>query len=151
MHFIEYDIRTMSYALKSELLKFPAAGLQRTYHDCCLSPAPGELVAGTSVGEIMVFSTDNLLYRAALPIAANGVCSVCVAGSFLYVGAGDGKVKKLQGNDQYWSIVTEVRIERGLTIPAANRIRACIYVSQMLVTKPALVEWPAVSSPRPAG
>jgi hypothetical protein len=157
VHFLEYDIRTMSYAIKSELLKFPAAGLQRTYHDCCLSPAPGELIAGTSVGEIMVFSTDNLLYRAALPIAANGVFSVCVAGNFLYVGAGDGKVKKLQGNDQYWSIVTEVRRPALATSRAALRpqsvwrrnIRKCRALRLVLCTTTAAASLPPCSPSAP--
>jgi hypothetical protein len=115
VHYLEYDIRTMSYSLKTDLVKFPAAGLQRVYHDCCISHATGELIAGTSVGEIMVFNMENLLYRAALPVATNGVLSVCAAGSFIYVGAGDGKVKKLQGNDQYWSVAGETQLHGRIT------------------------------------
>ena len=105
----------MHYALKTELVKFPAAGLQRTYYDCCLAPTPGELIAGTSVGEIMVFNTDNLLYRASLPMGTNGIVSICTCGNFVYVGSGDGKVKKVQGNDQYWSIVSEAQLSGRVT------------------------------------
>jgi hypothetical protein len=61
-----------------------------------VSPATGELLAGTSVGELVVFNADNLIYRAALPISSNGILSLCCQGEFVFIGAGDGKVKKLQ-------------------------------------------------------
>jgi hypothetical protein len=115
VHYFEYDLRSMHYSLNTQLLKFPSAGLTRTYHDCCLAPTPGELVAGTSVGEMMVFNSDNLVYRAALPISTNGVLSVCTCGPHVYVGSGDGKVKKLQGNDQYWSVVDETQLSGRVT------------------------------------
>jgi len=114
-HYLEYDIRTMHYGLRTELLKFPSAGLARTYHDCSLSPTNGELIAGTSVGELVVFNCESLVYRAALPISTNGVLSLCSCGEYIFVGSGDGKLKKLQGNDQYWSVVGEVQLHGRVT------------------------------------
>ena len=74
VHFIEYDIRTMSYALKSEPLKFPAAGLQRTYHDCCLSPAPGELVAHTVI--VSVSGSGVAGTTATVTVSGRAYCSI---------------------------------------------------------------------------
>jgi WD40 repeat protein len=109
-HFLEYDIRTMHFSLTTQKFRFPSTGLTRTYYDCCLGPTPGELLAGTSVGELVVFNAEHLLYRAALPIVTGGLLSLACAGSFVFVGAGDGKCKKLQGNDQYWSVVGETQV-----------------------------------------
>jgi len=115
VHFLEYDIKTMHYQLKTQLVRFPSAGLTRTYHDCAMSPATGELLAATSVGELVVFNADNLIYRAALPISSNGILSLCCQGEYVFIGAGDGKVKKLQGNDQYWTIVGEAQLNGRIT------------------------------------
>ncbi|KAJ1486976.1 WD40-repeat-containing domain protein [Baffinella frigidus] len=114
-HFLEYDIRTMHFGLKTEKFRFPSSGLTRTYHDCCLSPTPGELLAGTSVGELVVFSADHLLYRASLPISTNGLLAIACAGQHVYIGSGDGKFKKMQGNDQYWTVVGEVQLTGRVT------------------------------------
>ena len=43
---------------------------------------------------------EGQIYRAALPVSTNGLLSVCTAGDYVFIGAGDGKIKKLQGNDQ---------------------------------------------------
>lgn len=120
VHFLEYDLRTMHYAINTQLVKFPSAGLTRTYHACCLAPTPGELVAGTSVGEMMVFNTDNLIYRATLPISTNGILSMVSCRDSIYVGAGDGKLKKLQGNDQYWTITDETALTGRVTSMAVR-------------------------------
>ena len=115
VHYLEYDIKSMHYQLKTQPVKFPSAGLARTYHACQVSPATGELLAGTSVGELVVFNAENQIYRAALPISTNGILSLCCQNDFVFVGAGDGKVKKLQGNDQYWTIVGEAQLNGRIT------------------------------------
>ena len=53
----------------------------------------------------MVFNADTMIYRATLPVSTNGVHSVCIVDDFVLVGAGDGKIKKLSGSDQFWSVV----------------------------------------------
>ena len=105
-----WSAATAHFSLTTHKFRFPSTGLTRTYYDCCLGPTPGELLAGTSVGELVVFNAEHLLYRAALPIVTGGLLSLACAGSFVFVGAGDGKCKKLQGNDQYWSVVGETQV-----------------------------------------
>lgn len=53
------------------------------------------LLAGTSGGEIAVFSVYSSIYRASMPVSSNGILCGRLSGDNLFVGGGDGKVKKL--------------------------------------------------------
>jgi len=50
---------------------------------------------GTSGGEVCIFSIYSQIYRATMPISNNGLLSICLQGDSIFVGSGDGKVKKL--------------------------------------------------------
>lgn len=53
------------------------------------------LLAGTTGGEICVFSIASAIYRASMPLTSNGILSGALDKDFMYVGGGDGKVKKV--------------------------------------------------------
>jgi hypothetical protein len=57
------------------------------------------LYVGTTAGEICIFSISNGggIFKAAIPVSNNGVLNMRMSGRSLFVGNGDGKVKKLVG------------------------------------------------------
>jgi hypothetical protein len=65
------------------------------------------LFAGTSGGEICVFSVYSKIYRATMPISSNGLLSIALIDDFIFVGGGDGKVKKLNIASGKWSLTHE--------------------------------------------
>lgn len=62
---------------------------------------------GTSGGEICIFSISARVYRAAMPISSNGLMAIAVVDDFIFVGGGDGKVKKLNIGGGRWSLTHE--------------------------------------------
>lgn len=71
----------------------PNTGLNRTYTFSLISG--DTLLAGTSGGEICIFSIYSRIYRATMPISSNGLLSIALVEDFIFVGGGDGKVKKM--------------------------------------------------------
>jgi hypothetical protein len=65
------------------------------------------LLAGTSGGEVCVFSIYSRIYRATMPISSNGLLSIAIIDEFLFVGGGDGKVKKINIAGGKWSMTHE--------------------------------------------
>lgn len=53
------------------------------------------LLLGTTGGEVCIFSVYNRNFRGAIPLSSNGVLSLAMVDDHVYVGGGDGKVKKL--------------------------------------------------------
>lgn len=53
------------------------------------------LLAGTSGGEICIFSVYSKIYRATMPLSSNGLLAMTLMEGFIFVGGGDGKVKKM--------------------------------------------------------
>mmetsp|Transcript_22821 Transcript_22821/g.19831 ORF Transcript_22821/g.19831 Transcript_22821/m.19831 type:complete len:119 (-) Transcript_22821:1149-1505(-) len=95
--FLEFDIGTMQYALKGSSIQLPSSGLVRTY-TCAQIDVKGEyLYAGTTGGEVCVFNLPNQIFKAALPVSSNGVYSVLLQNDAIFVGSGDGRIKKLRG------------------------------------------------------
>lgn len=64
-------------------------------------------MAGTSGGEICIFSIFSRIYRATMPISSNGLLSMAIVDDFAFVGGGDGKVKKLNIEAGRWSLTHE--------------------------------------------
>ena len=65
------------------------------------------LLAGTTGGEICVFSIASCIYRASMPLTSNGIICGAVDPDFLYVGGGDGKVKKVALAGGQWTLTHE--------------------------------------------
>jgi hypothetical protein len=69
------------------------------------------LLAGTSGGEICIFSIYSKIYRATMPISSNGLLSIALIGDCIYVGGGDGKVKKLSIAQGKWNLTHEAQLD----------------------------------------
>jgi len=87
---LEFDIASMQYFLKEGSCQFPNTGLIRNY---TFSVINGDmLMAGTTGGEICLFSVYSQIYRATMPLSSNGLLSIALMDDKIFVGGGDGKV-----------------------------------------------------------
>lgn len=79
------------------------------------------LLAGTTGGEICVFSIASAIYRASMPLTSNGIlCGACDK-DFLYVGGGDGKVKKVALAGGSWTLTHEAQLDsRVMSVNLSN-------------------------------
>jgi WD40 repeat protein len=68
-------------------------------------------MTGTSGGEICIFSVYSKIYRATMPISSNGLMSLAIIDDFIFVGGGDGKVKKLNIAGGKWSLTHEALLD----------------------------------------
>ena len=90
---LEFDISSMQYFLSSENCQLPNTGLIRNYNFALIN---GDmLMAGTTGGEICIFSIAQKQYRASMPLTSNGIICGAVMNDCLFVGGGDGKIKKV--------------------------------------------------------
>lgn len=106
---LEFDISSMQYQLKTSACQLPNTGLQRYY---TFTKCRGDLLlAGTQSGEVCVFSVLNAIYRASMPLSSNGVTCGALSGDFLYVGAGDGKIKKVNIGGGAWTLTHEAALD----------------------------------------
>jgi len=69
------------------------------------------LLAGTTGGDICVFSIYSSIYRASMPLTANGILCGTLDNDFLFVGGGDGKVKKVVLINGQWTLTHEAALD----------------------------------------
>ncbi|ETI42043.1 hypothetical protein L917_12232 [Phytophthora nicotianae] len=114
---LAYDIAAMQYRLEVSTYSMPNVGIARTYLCAAITQTRTDVLSGTTAGELVVFNTESLVYRNAVPIVRNGVHSVAACGDtgYVYVGAGDGVLKKLVGRDSDWNLVGQVQLVGGIT------------------------------------
>jgi hypothetical protein len=65
------------------------------------------LMAGTQGGEVCIFSVYSKIYKAAMPLSANGLLSIASIGDDVFIGGGEGKVKKLNIGGGKWNLTHE--------------------------------------------
>lgn len=58
-----------------------------------------------------LFSISSAIYRATMPISSNGLLSACICGEYIYIGSGDGKLKKLSIADGKWNLTHEAQLD----------------------------------------
>ncbi|EQC30761.1 hypothetical protein SDRG_11522 [Saprolegnia diclina VS20] len=109
---LSYDIGSMQYKLESYPCAMPSTGMVREYLAACMTQTNDTLLAGTFAGELVVFNADARVFKCTIPISSNGVHSIacCAATGYLYVGAGDGVLKKLVGDHSDWNLVGQVAL-----------------------------------------
>lgn len=114
---LAYDISCMQYKLDVSSFNMPNVGLTRSYLCAAMTHSRSDLLAGTMAGELVVFNIDAQVYRNAIPVSRNGVHSIacCRATGYVYVGAGDGVMKKLVGRDSDWNLVGQVQLVGGIS------------------------------------
>ena len=108
INFLEFDIGSMQYILTSEQCQMPSAGLSRKYTCSMISRDAKYLFLGTEGGELAIFNIMAKVFKALLPVSVNGIWSVVEVGGSIFCGSGDGKVKKLIGQDTKWQLDSEI-------------------------------------------
>eukprot|EP01065_Artemidia_motanka_P037707 TRINITY_DN4655_c0_g3_i1.p1 TRINITY_DN4655_c0_g3~~TRINITY_DN4655_c0_g3_i1.p1 ORF type:complete len:730 (+),score=150.92 TRINITY_DN4655_c0_g3_i1:66-2192(+) len=121
-----FEVRTMQYALQQRRFQVPGAGgklggFVRNYLCSALLPS-GDLLCGTASGDIVVYGTRQALYRTSFTVSSAGALSVCASanchtpgGCVVFVGAGDGRLRKMVGTDREWVLQQEVQLKGGIT------------------------------------
>lgn len=95
----------MQYVLRQGSCQLPNTGLIRNYTFAAIQD--DVLFCGTTGGEICLFSVSNQVYRATMPISSNGVLAMAICGDSIFVGSGDGKIKKIFTADGRWNLTHE--------------------------------------------
>eukprot|EP01052_Picozoa_sp_SAG31_P007095 SAG31_NODE_334_length_17513_cov_10.799989_3_plen_641_part_00 len=109
-HMMEFDVRTMQYEMTTTPFMLPSMGLKRTYTHCVITAKDEYAMIATDQGDYAVFNIPNMIYRASVPVSSNGVLCMAQAKGHIYAGAGDGKLKKLHGEDLEWEEVAETSL-----------------------------------------
>ena len=73
------------------------------------------LMAGTQGGEVCLFSIYSQIYRATMPLSSNGLLSIALMDDKIFVGGGDGKVKKLSTAGGKWNLTHEAQLDGKVT------------------------------------
>ena len=106
---LEFDISSMQYFLSSSNCQLPNTGLVRTYNFGLVN---GDMfLAGTAGGEICVFSISQKLFRASMPLTSNGIICGAVSEDMLFIGGGDGKIKKVNLAGGQWTLTHEAQLD----------------------------------------
>lgn len=69
------------------------------------------LLTGTTSGEICIFSVYNAIYRASMPVSSNGTYSAAMTQNHLFVGGGEGKIKKISLATGQWTLSHEAQLD----------------------------------------
>ena len=72
-----------------------------------------ELLAGSSVGDLIVFKLPSKVYRASVPVCSGGLRALVASKTAfeVFCGGGDGSVKKLNGDDMRWTLTGEATVD----------------------------------------
>jgi len=109
MNRLEFDISSMQYLMKNGQCQLPNTGLNRQYN---FSKCRGDLLlTGTTSGEVCIFSVYNSIYRASMPVSSNGIHCAALGADHLYVGGGDGKIKKINLAAGQWTLSHEAQLD----------------------------------------
>mmetsp|Transcript_22022 Transcript_22022/g.36892 ORF Transcript_22022/g.36892 Transcript_22022/m.36892 type:complete len:701 (+) Transcript_22022:67-2169(+) len=127
-----YDSMRMQWTMKWTPYQVPVNGsLIRSFHCIDISKDGIFVYVGTTVGEVMVYRRDTLVFRACIPVCGNGLQDVVtLPDDTLLCGGGDGTLVIVEGRDMAWQVVSERRLEtvvRSVSLSAngAEAIIAC--------------------------
>lgn len=103
----------MQYFLNEGSCQLPSTGLVRNY---TINKINGDmLMAGTSGGEICLFSIYSQTYRATMPLSSNSVLAIALMDDKIFIGGGDGKVKKISTDGGRWNLTHEAQLDGKVT------------------------------------
>eukprot|EP01028_Stygiella_incarcerata_P004217 TRINITY_DN1900_c0_g1_i1.p1 TRINITY_DN1900_c0_g1~~TRINITY_DN1900_c0_g1_i1.p1 ORF type:complete len:625 (-),score=135.00 TRINITY_DN1900_c0_g1_i1:17-1891(-) len=115
-----FDIRAMQFVLNGTPCAVPGAGLGAGFlrdYPCAVVDESGTFcLAGTNVGEIVVYNVDTAVFKTTVSISKSPVfCLVKGHADVAYVGSGDGTVKKVRGRDFRWEVEAETVLDGEIT------------------------------------
>lgn len=103
---VQWTIKSTAYAMP------PSGGLIRSF--CCgtMSLDKNYLYVGTNGAEMMVYCrASKPIFRGAIPVSNHGIRSIlALPDGSVVCGGGDGLLKKLEGEDLSWEILSSVEL-----------------------------------------
>ena len=92
-----FELRSMQYNMKSTKFIFPSTGFIRNYTCGFIDHKYNAIYLGTSGGELIIFSLDNLYFKSSFNVINNGVTDVVFLPETdeIIISGGDGKIKKI--------------------------------------------------------
>ena len=92
-----FELKSMQYNMKYTKFILPATGLVRNYTCGFVDMKYNSLYLGTSGGELIVFSLDNLYFKSSFNVVNNDVTDIIFLpeSEEIIVSGGDGKIKKI--------------------------------------------------------
>lgn len=93
-----FELKTMQYNVKYNNFKLPSTGFIRNYTCGFYDKKYNCLYLGTTGGELIIFSLDNLYFKSSFNVINNGVTDMVFLPETeeIIVSGGDGKIKKIQ-------------------------------------------------------
>ena len=131
---LSFSIQKLSFELECVACQVPGGGGRmggyvRKYNSCAV--LNNFILCGTSSGEAMVFSSETGLYRTALSLNANGVNAIVAIEPMqcVFVGGGDGRIKKIGGADADWKLYGEIAVEGAIMCMSSSSDGSQLVVS----------------------
>jgi len=127
---VVFDKSSMQYQIEGSTFGMPSSGLSRNYLCAEINRSmmePGGdtfMVAGSTAGELCVFNTETMVFRACVPVSCGGLLSLAARwtpdGPLVWCGCGDGKLKLLCGQDKDWKMVQEATLSGPVSALSLN-------------------------------
>ena len=92
-----FELRSMQYNMKYNKFTLPSTGLIRDYTCGFVDEKFNCLYLGTTGGELIIFSLENLYFKSSINVTNNGVTDMIFLKETdeIIVSGGDGKIKKI--------------------------------------------------------
>ena len=107
---LQFDPRAMAYTLSSERATLPSTGLRRVFTTAAVCTPAGDLVCGTTAGEMAVFSISRKSFIGVFPVTTGGLTALALgADASVLAGGGDGSVRRFAGGGREWVCTGEAQ------------------------------------------
>jgi len=127
-HKLVFSVKKMGYEMASDDCSLPSSGMLRDYTAGTLDHSLQYLHAGTTTGDLCVFDIRSQIFRASVPVSSGGLKAMAQHGEYVFIGSGDGSLKKLMGHDLNWGNVLETQLQG-----AVNSLEVCDGGASLLV------------------
>jgi WD40 repeat protein len=109
---LKYDVRSMMFCMEKNDCLLPTTGLIRDYKTSLVTSDKQFVLAGTTVGDFVVFNMVHKTFRASVAVCSGGLLSmaVCPKTGSVFCGGGDGTVRRVSGFDTQWAVEAEVQL-----------------------------------------
>jgi WD40 repeat protein len=113
---LRFDATRQQWNLEFEPVSMPTAGMVREYLCSTRSNDGDELLAGSNVGDMIIFKLSSRVYRASVPVCSGGVRAIVVGrDNRVFCGGGDGTVSRLNGADMRWTLEASCHVTGAVT------------------------------------
>jgi WD40 repeat protein len=118
---LSFSLKRLTFDLDVRVCAMPGAGgrmggFARRY--TCCDTLYGDLLCGSSTGDVLVFQASSGTYRAALSVCSGGVAGVVACPSYgcCVVAGGDGTLRKLVPDEhsKAWCVVLHTNLGAGI-------------------------------------